>query len=284
VGAWYGTVLIEGAAVIRRAEDDLRLRTNRGAGVVVDLDDAHGTALVITNCHVVDCGGAPCLLRIGFTAIGDPNLAIWTSSVTTVGSAPNKDLAFLRVAIPEGVQVMSPTFAGAGCMAGDAPSVYAIGWPDLTVRDRWGVEPPTNQDQHIKRHSSGRFLLDLDGYRLVSKANGPLHRMRVVFHNADVLPGSSGGPLVMADGSVLGINTQVVGRSDPPHARYCARQDAHDQVAECVHVAIAAEELALEFERIFRTPMPVSNCSEQLEGAVEELRAALHASALDASR
>ena len=85
--------------------------------------------------------------------------------------------------------------------------------------------------------------------------------MRIIFHNADVLPGSSGGPLVNRDGEVIGLNTQVLGDvSAPDQHRFCAMRDPHQEPGECVHVAITSKELVEEYERVYTSRIMLAEC------------------------
>jgi len=141
--------------------------------------------------------------------------------------------------------------------------MVSIGWPDLRVRRGWSVKPPPNYMDQVKRYSDGLFLLWLQGYRMRPEVDRMLERLQVVFHNTDVLPGSSGGPLVNRDGEVVGVNTMIVSDVDAPdHHRYCARRDPH-QLEGCVHVAIASSELIKEFERVYSSHITIAECASR---------------------
>jgi S1-C subfamily serine protease len=258
---WRATVLIEGAALVNPKDETPTIRTNRGSGLIIRGVDRRGVALVVTNAHVIRCGDVPCRLRLGLSRSGDWNTHVWTTVVRVVSEGQKRDLAILEVVVPEEAAVEAPDFVTTGCIDSEAPTVIAIGWPDLRFRVEWGVDPPGNHEDHVKRFSTGLYLSALDGYRPVSKKRGRLKRMGVVFHNADVLPGSSGGPLVNSAGEVLGINTHVVGNTENTHRRYCARRDAHDMDGGCVHLAISSSEIADFYARVFHERLDVAQCS-----------------------
>jgi S1-C subfamily serine protease len=263
--AWDATVLIEGAAIVESTDRSPRLRFNRGAGIVVRGAHASGEAVIVTNNHVVLCGEEMCYLRVGFTDPALPDAHIWTRSVVITSTNPGKDLAFLSVQVPDRLRVTPARFSTPSCVDDDDPGIVAIGWPDLSLRGSWGVDPPENSQDHVKRFSVGKFLIDIDDYRPVSCVRGMLDRMQVVFHNADVLPGSSGGPLVIWGGDVIGINSQVVGGASSLHNQYCARQELHDEGAGCVHLAISAAEVVEEFEELFNSRVEIADCSPLTE-------------------
>lgn len=258
--AWRATVLIEGRMVIWKAGVDPHIRTKRGSGIVVKLDDNRQQAVIVTNAHIINCEEKACKIRLGF---GDPFSTEgpkWTGDVRIVSLDSTKDIAFLEVEVPGGAEPQVARFAAAACNEAGEARVVSIGWPDLTVRKEWTVSPPKNHEDHVKRFSVGNFRLWLRGYQLRPEVDRMLRKMPVIFHNADVLPGSSGGPLVNSNGEVVGINTMVVGRSETPdHHQFCARRDPH-KPAECVHVAIAADELADEYWRIFAARIDLADC------------------------
>jgi S1-C subfamily serine protease len=282
--AWRATVLVEGRELVGRPGSDQRLRTHRGAGVVVRFDDEDRLAVVATNAHVVRCREQECHVRVGLGAADDPGATLWSDLGRVVSRNDPRDIAFLEVVVPEGADVSAARLASASCVtAGGMNTVVAIGWPDLTVRKSWGMPPPANYQDHVKRYSEGSHLMSLKEYRPRPAVQVKMERLQVLFHNADVLPGSSGGPLVNRSGDVVGLNTHVVGNGDSPHNEYCARQDLHE-ASGCVHLAIASAEVAAEFERVFNELVPLSDCPDRPDGDTTPRRAALGSPAVSAGR
>ena len=261
VEVWYATVLIEGRGVVWPLGERPRLRLRRGSGIVVKLDEERRVAVVATNAHVITCDRGACDIRVGF---GDPfsaNGPKWAETVQVVSRNTGKDLAFVEVHIPDGAEIQTARFASSECGDTGVDRVVAIGWPDLNVRREWGVPPPPNHKAHVKRYSHGLILLWLKRYRMRPEVELLSERLQVIFHNADVLPGSSGGPLVNRDGEVVGLNTQVLGDvSAPDHHRFCARRDPHQGPGECVHVAITSKELVEEYERVYASRITLADC------------------------
>ncbi|MCW8983945.1 MAG: serine protease [Thermoanaerobaculales bacterium] len=263
--AWYATVRVEGRGVSWPAGRCPRLRTRKGSGIVVKMKDKGRTAVIATNSHVITCAQGLCKLRVGFSDSSPPYFPRWSSAVHVVSRNPQKDLAILEVEIPAGAEVRTARFASPECCEAGAEAVFSIGWPDLKVRKKWGVTPPQNYRAQVRRCSDGLFLLWLNGFRMTPEVGDVSDRLQVVFHNADVLPGSSGGPLTNRDGEVLGLNTVIEGRgADSDKHEFCARLDPVDS-GECVHVAISSLELVKEFEKFYSSPVTLADCARPFE-------------------
>ena len=259
--AWLATVQIEARGLVSQVGKRPQMRKKRGSGIILKLHEERNVVVVATNAHIVTCGERGCDLRVGFGDPFSPAGPTWTRSVRIASRDSPKDLAFLEVKIPADAVPQAARLVAAGCGEAWMDRVVSIGWPDLTIRKAWGVAPPPNLRDHVKRWSTGHFLFWLKTFRMRPEVDVLLEQQRVVFHNSDVLPGSSGGPLVNASGEVVGINTMVVRAEDvPDHHRFCARRDPH-QPGECVHVAIASDEVAQEYERVYSSPIPLIDCS-----------------------
>jgi S1-C subfamily serine protease len=259
--AWYATVLVTGRAIVRPEGKEPRWRTKHGSGFVVSFDDDTNEAVVATSAHVVTCAGQACSVGVGFSDSESPTAPMWSDSVRVISRDTSKDLAFLEVEIPTGTELRAVRFGTAECTEPGVKRVMSIGWPDLSIRREWGVPPPSNHRERVKRHSDGYFLLWKNSHPAKPEVNRLARRSEVVFHNADMLPGSSGGPLLNENGEVVGINTMVISSAGvPDYRRFCARPDPQDP-GECIHVAISSKEVVAALERLTSSRIAVPDCS-----------------------
>jgi S1-C subfamily serine protease len=169
-----GVVDQVGPAVVRVEQPPAKgQRGGLGSGVVISPD-----GLVLTNSHVVGGGRR---VRLTF-AEGD------SAEATVLGDDPDTDLALLSAEAPHGTPA---------ARLGDSKTlrrghvVVAIGNP---LGFEWTVTAGVVS-------ALGRSLRGGNG-RLIDD---------VIQTDAALNPGNSGGPLVASDGSVVGINTAMIG-------------------------------------------------------------------------
>jgi S1-C subfamily serine protease len=149
-----------------------------GTGVLIDAE----RGLVLTNFHVVALGGE--------LQAGAPDRL---DDATIEAAAPCEDLALLRV---EGVEDRKAIELGDQNDVKQGDPVMALGYPVSA--------------------SGGRSLTSTAG--VVSSVNTPLRiaaaeeprYTNLVQTDAALAPGNSGGPLVGADGRLVGVNTIIL--------------------------------------------------------------------------
>jgi S1-C subfamily serine protease len=149
-----------------------------GSGVVI-VD----TGIILTNLHVVAGGD-----RLGVVFYDGTE-----SEATVIGVQPENDLAVIQAkTLPDDLQ--PATLRGTGDLAlGD--EVVAVGFP-------FGIGPSV---------TSGV----ISGLRRMHKSKDGKHDMvNLIQFDAAANPGSSGGPLVTADGEVVGIVTAILNPTD----------------------------------------------------------------------
>ncbi|MGI5126414.1 S1C family serine protease [Pseudonocardia sp. CA-107938] len=152
-----------------------------GSGAVVDLE----RGLVLTNAHVV-VGAQRARVRTS----GGAQLA-----ATVLAEAPCDDLAVLRLeSVPDDLRAFVVD-GSRGVRTGDR--VTALGYP---VRDDGSRAPDATP-------TAGEVQAPLAADRAarIPTSGPPLGSM--VEHSAGLIPGNSGGPLLDADGWLVGINT-----------------------------------------------------------------------------
>ena len=150
------------------------LEKSVGSGVVI-VD----SGIILTNLHVVAGGD-----RLGVVFYDGTE-----SEATVIGVQPENDLAVIQAkTLPDDLQ--PATLRGTGDLAlGD--EVIAVGFP-------FGIGPSV---------TSGV----ISGLRRVHKSKDGTHDMvNLIQFDAAANPGSSGGPLVTAEGEVVGIVTAIL--------------------------------------------------------------------------
>jgi len=167
-------VHITTSAVGRRmfSSDVMEVRRGTGSGFVWDL-----LGHIVTNFHVVEGSNE---FRVTFA-----NQV--TVSAILVGIAPHKDLAVLRVSLPE--RQLSPIVIGESSSLLVGQKVFAIGNP-------FGL------DQTL---TTG--VVSGLGREIRSKTDRPINEM--IQTNAAINPGNSGGPLLDSAGRLIGVNTAI---------------------------------------------------------------------------
>jgi S1-C subfamily serine protease len=155
-------------------EGEKDIERSVGSGVVI-VD----TGIILTNLHVVAGGD-----RLGVVFYDGTE-----SEATVIGTQPENDLAVIQAkTLPDDLQ--PATLRGTGDLApGD--EVVAVGFP-------FGIGPSV---------TSGV----VSGLRRVHRSKDGTHNMvNLIQFDAAANPGSSGGPLVTADGEVVGIVTAIL--------------------------------------------------------------------------
>ena len=149
-----------------------------GTGVIMTSD-----GYIATNHHVIENSER---IRVSFF---DGSQAY----ATLVGSSAMDDLAVIKV---ERTDLIPATFADSGqCYVGQ--TVYAIGTPagsDFSWTTTKGIISYVNRE--VKQYNSDGTLAK---------------KLRLLQTDAKVNPGNSGGPLVNADGQVVGIVSMKLG-------------------------------------------------------------------------
>jgi S1-C subfamily serine protease len=142
-----------------------------GSGFIWD-DQGH----VVTNYHVVQ-GASSAEVTLGETSY----------DATSVGTAPDQDLAVLKIRAPRQKLVAMKVGTSADVQVGQ--KVFAIGNP-------FGLD-----------HTLTTGIVSALGRTIQSVTNRPIDG--VIQTDAAINPGNSGGPLLDSHGRLIGVNTAI---------------------------------------------------------------------------
>jgi S1-C subfamily serine protease len=184
----------------------------RGAAVLVatKADGKHTLGLFLTNKHVVDA------LRAG------PNgMTVSSGRVYSIhGNVVNRggpfawestardfldddeaaDLAAFTARLPNDKNIMPVELEDWSGQAGE--EVLAIGSPDVSLRRTWTTQAPDH------------FLVQQLWSKGVTRGFRSEHVVPRLTHTADLLKGSSGGPVINARGNVIGLNVRRISTTE----------------------------------------------------------------------
>lgn len=132
--------------------------------------------LVITNHHVVHADTCRVVLADGRTV-----------SARLIARQPENDLAALRLDEPGGTAIWELT--------GASPGAWKVGQLVVAIGHPMGVEWAVTAG-------------------ILSRLPGLSDQRRLIRASVTLLPGNSGGPLVDADGRLIGINTMLSGPAE----------------------------------------------------------------------
>lgn len=242
--AWQSTIQIR---FIRITEiQDSKRKVKVGAGIILDLDPERQEALIVTTNHCLK-GQKNRLYRYEIKFPGKPGKEPGKETYYLARKAaivliqPGKDLVYLSVQYPP---QSHPTVAPLRAVDNDgthSKDLISIGFPCLYLRQKknWNPARPKNYKKIIKRFSRGNVLAKgLSG-----------NQVYVLAHNADMLSGNCGGPLVDQDGSVVGINSRVFRRT----AKGANDRSMYDYLPgspDCYYVAVSISEVLKDLKFI----------------------------------
>jgi S1-C subfamily serine protease len=199
--AWQSTVQLRITLIHARGRREGRPMI--GAGIILDLDEQKQEALIVTVNHYNN-GRKNRKFKFEVRFPGEPKNKsgeekYYTARRTAIIlTQANKDLVYLKVKYPKKAL---PTAAPLRVIDNERAvpeSLMTIGFPFLQLRqlEKWNTPVPENYKKLIKRFSRGN---------LIGKGLSR-NKVYILAHNADMLKGNSGGPLVDQDGNVVGIN------------------------------------------------------------------------------
>ncbi len=156
----------------------IRVRTASGedSGTGIVLDDS---GLILTNNHVV--------AEASSITVSPGKSADRTTTATLVGADPNSDLALIKID-PAGLNLKPLKLANSSTVQVGDP-VYAIGNP-------YGLNETLTRGIVS---ALGREIQAPDGAKIAG----------AIQTDAALNPGNSGGPLIDAQGEVIGVNSQI---------------------------------------------------------------------------
>ena len=191
--AAFNNATLDGIVLISVGAPDYRgnMSYSRGPGFFVG-EKGDNPQYIVTNCHVVEdfilagkaLGGGE--LHVAFD---EDNL----EEAYLVDYDAEKDLAVLKLAEPTTLRSALPMEVIDDSMLGE--EVYAVGYPAASDATVHSVTSFGKKDATVTTGSVSRLITESGTGR------------QLIQTDASLSGGSSGGPLVNADGTVIGVNT-----------------------------------------------------------------------------
>jgi S1-C subfamily serine protease len=244
--AWQSTVQVR-CLQIQSCETKKNTRKVKvGTGFIAALDPERRVALIVTNNHSIKRQSNQLYQYEVRLPLGSENNSkkgkyFVTRDVSILMAQPGKDLVYLSVKYPRNLHLTAAHLRAVDNDNTFSKEVISIGFPYLHLRQKknWKVPRPKNYKKIIKRYSRGKLLAKgLSG-----------DQVYILAHNADILKGSCGGPLVDEDGNVVGVNSKVVYPNtntvtDGSVYNYCPG------APDCFYVAVSISEVIEDIEII----------------------------------
>ncbi len=176
-------------------DNDTKTKTllQSGSGFLIS-DSSEGAQYVITNNHVVAINEDIYKQALGLDRLNVKIEVVITRDMTenasVIKASEQADFAILKLDNPifqKNALTLEPIAPGV------TTDVYAMGYPD-TINQLQDFTYYTENDVIISKGSVSKDIVSLGGVNYIQ-------------HSAIISAGNSGGPLVNADGAVVGINT-----------------------------------------------------------------------------
>ena len=155
-----------------------------------------------------------------------------------VRDSKNPDLALLRAKVDKTMVLPKPIEIARMCnFIRPGTNTYAIGFPDLMKRQMWESPIPANAKILHKRWSDGVILRGL----IYASDMGPVVAM---ITSTDLLPGSSGGPILDNTGFQVGV---AVAMPKTATYQYVSNDEGHGKVVPCEYLWPFVSEALMTF-------------------------------------